>query len=545
MRIAAACILVFVTASVHGADGAWSHVSRDALRSHVEFLADDLLEGRGTATRGYDLAAAYVAAQFRQYGMKHAGDQDTYFQSVPLIEATPVLPGSSARLVTDDATIDFEYGTDYLPSADFTSASSTLTAPLVFAGYGIVAPELNHDDFANIEVEGRIAVIVSGAPAAFPNNQRAYYSSRLRKWSTLAEKGAVGLITISSLVDARRYPWERVVAMSWAPQMRWLGPDGEPQDAFQELKLRFHFKQESAAALFESAPASLDEVLAAADAGEPQGFELPGMMTLSATTGLRTTESANVVAVLEGADPNLRDEYVVVTAHLDHLGRGPSVEGDSIYNGAHDNAVGVAMLLEMARALDAARSRPKRSILFAAVTAEEKGLLGSGFLANALKEQGHKVVANINIDMPLTLARTRDFVAFGAEHSTLGNVARAAAGAEGFRLSPDPTPEEVVFVRSDQFSFVRHGIPALMLHVGSEPRDANLDLVDLRRTFFQEHYHRPSDDTALPIDYAATAELTRIHLRIVLEVANGTRPRWKRGDFFGETFGSADAAGKS
>lgn len=530
-------LFAFASSLVHAAEnGAWKHVSADALRGHVEFLADDLLEGRAAATRGYDLAATYVAAQFRQYGLTPAGDANTYLQNVPLIEATPVLPGSSARLVLDEHTIEFEYGTDYLPSADFSSASSTLTAPLVFVGYGIDAPELSFNDFEHIEVEGRIAVVISGAPATFPNNQRAYYSSSYQKLSTLTEKGAVGAIIIDSLVDAQRVPWERRVGMSWAPQMRWVGADGQPQDAFPELKLRFYFKQESAAALFEHAAVSLDDALTAADRGEPQGFELPGMMTLSTTTGLRRSESPNVVALVAGTDAQLSNEYVVVTAHLDHLGRGPSVEGDSIYNGAHDNAVGVAILLESARAIRNARVRPKRSILFAALTAEEKGLLGSAFLAHSLREQDKVVVANLNIDMPLTLARTHDFVAFGAEHSTLGAAARSAANAEGLRLSPDPMPEEVVFVRSDQFSFVRHGAPALMLHGGMKARDKSIDLGELRRTFFEEHYHRPSDDTALPIDYEAAADLTRIQLRILLDAANGARPRWQRGDFFGETF---------
>ncbi len=519
-------------------DAPWHLVSADALQGHVEFLASDLLEGRAAATRGYDLAATYVAAQFRQYGLTPAGDADTYLQHVPLIEATPVLPGSSARLVRDSDTIEFEYGTDYLSQADFSSASSTLTAPLVFVGYGIEAPELSFNDFEHVDVEGRIAVVISGAPATFPNNQRAYYSSLLKKLSTLTEKGAVGVIMIDSLVDARRLPWERRVAMSWTPQMRWIGADGQPQDAFPAIKLRFHFNQESAAALFEQASASLEEVLAAADRGEPQGFELPGMMTLSATTGLRRTESANVVAMIEGSDPQLKNEYVVVTAHLDHLGRGPSVEGDAIYNGAHDNAVGVAILLETARALTAAHIQPKRSIMFAALTAEEQGLLGSSFLVHSLREQGRTVVANLNIDMPLTQARTYDIVAFGAEHSTLGAAARRAAAAEGLRLSPDPQPEEVVFVRSDQFSFVRHGIPALMLHSGIQPRDESIDLLALRRAFFAEHYHRPSDDMALPIDYEAAADLARVQLRVLLEAANGPRPRWRRGDFFGEVFGA-------
>lgn len=541
MRIALALISSLAASLALAADaGPWNRVSSDALRGHTEFLADDLLEGRAAATRGYDLAAAYVAAQFRQYGLKPAGDAGTYFQHVPLVEATPVLPGSSARLVLENDTTDFEYGTDYLPSADFSSASSTLTAPLVFAGYGIEAPELDHNDFEHIDIEGRIAVILSGAPAKFPNNQRAYYSSTLHKATTLSQKGAVGTITIQSLVDAKRMPWERVVAMSWAPQMRWLDAEGNPQDAYPDLKLRFLFKQESAAALFEQASMSLADALEKADAGEPQGFDLPGMMTLSATTGLRRTESTNVIGILEGSDTSLRHQHVVVTAHLDHMGRGSSVEGDSIYNGAHDNAVGIAMLLEMARALDAARVKPKRSIVFAAVTAEEKGLLGSAYMAHVAEQQGQSIVANINIDMPLTLARTHDFIAFGAEHSTLGATARNAAAAEGFRLSPDPMPEEVVFVRSDQFSFVRRGIPALMLHAGGEPRDSTIDLAALRRAFFEEHYHRPSDDLSHPIDYAAAADLTRVHLRILMEAANGSRPRWKRGDFFGEKFGRTE-----
>jgi hypothetical protein len=511
-------------------------VNEDALKGHVEFLAHDLLEGRAAATRGYDLAAAYVASQYRQYELTPDGDDGTYLQTVPLIEATPVLPGSSARFVLEDATVDFEYGNDYLPSADFFSASSTLTAPLVFAGFGIAAPELGHDDFANVDVDGRIAVIVSGAPAKFPNNQRAYHSSMLRKLTTLTEKGAVGLIVVDSLSDEKRTPWERTVAMSWAPQMRWLDEQGAPQDAYPEIKLRFRFKKEAAARLFEQAQRPLDEVLQAAEEGEAQGFELPGMLTLSATTGLRRTQSVNVLGLIEGSDPKLKNERVILTAHLDHMGRGSSVEGDSIYNGAHDNAVGIAIMLEVARALRVSRVKPQRSIVFAAVTAEEKGLLGSAYLAKHALDAQQLIVANLNIDMPLPFARTSDFVAFGAEHSSLGGAARTAANAQGLKLSPDPMPGEVVFVRSDQFSFVRHGIPALMLHSGMQPRDTTIDLGAMRAKFFSSDYHQPSDDLSLPIDYGSAADLTRLHLRILLDAANGTRPRWNRGDFFGETF---------
>jgi hypothetical protein len=222
------------------ANGApWDAIRPSAIRAHVEFLASDLLEGRAAASRGHDIAAAYVAAQFRQSGLIPAGEADTFFQPVPLLEATPVLPGSSAEWVFGGDSHAFEYGIDYLPSADFESASSTLSAPLVFAGFGIEAPELQHDDFANIDVKGRIAVVLSGAPAKFPDHQRAYYSWPQRKAVTLIEHGAVGVIHVDSLEDSRRIPWERRVAMSWTPQMRWLDEQGEPQDTFPQLKLQF------------------------------------------------------------------------------------------------------------------------------------------------------------------------------------------------------------------------------------------------------------------------------------------------------------------
>jgi hypothetical protein len=539
MRICFALLLFAVVASGRAAErGPWTSVQADAIRGHVEFLANDLLEGRAAASRGYDIAAAYVAAQFRESGLQPAGDDGAYFQSVPLLEATPVLPGSSAQVVRDDGAHMFEYSTHYLPSADFTSASSTLTAPLVFAGFGVNAPELGYDDFERIDVTGRIAVVFSGAPAKFPHDQRAYYSWTQKKWTTLIERGAVGLITVDSLVDAQRVPWERSVAMSWTPQMRWLDADGKPQNAYPELKLRFRFNHEAARRLFEGAPLDLDQALTAAEAGEPQGFELRGMMTMSATTGLRRTESANVLAVLRGVDPELRNEYVVLTAHLDHLGRGAAVNGDSIYNGAHDNAVGVGALLEIARALQASDVKPRRSIVFAAVTGEEKGLLGSDYYMSRMQASDGRVVANINIDMPMVFARLRDFVALGAEHSSLGALARNAAAAFGYRLSKDAAPEEVSFIRSDQFSFIRQGVPAIAINGGYQARDGKTDIPALMKQFRETHYHQPSDEADLPMDYATVADLARIDLRIALDAANATRPHWNRGDFFGEKFGS-------
>lgn len=525
-------------------DAPWTVVRAEAIRSHVEFLASDLLEGRAAASRGYDIAAAYVAAQFRQCGLKAAGSAESFYQSVPLLEATPVLPGSSVELLVNSKTRSFEYGTHYLPSADFTSASSTLSAPLTFVGYGIAAPELNHDDFASVDLQGRIAVIFSGAPSQFPHNQRAWYSSSSTKFAALIEHGAVGAVIVDSAQNARLFPWERTVAMSWTPQMRWLDEDGKPHNAFEQLKLRFHFNHDAAAQLFEGAQHSFEEVLAVAEAGDPQAFELPGLLTLAATTGLRRTESMNVIASRPGSDPRLKNEYVVITAHLDHLGRGAAVNGDSIYNGAQDNALGVGILLEMARALNASGARPRRSIIFAAVTAEEKGLLGSDYFVQrppmfpAQSGQGGAVVANINIDMPLLFAPTLDFVALGEGHSSLGALARVAAANQGYRLSPDPAPEQIGFVRSDQFSFIRQGIPSIILMGGYKSRDKRTDVARLQHDFLEHNYHQPSDDPTLPIDYATAADLARINLQIAVDAANATaRPRWKSGDFFEQQFG--------
>ncbi len=536
---------VLLNATMAGAAEPASLVRPEAIRGHVEFLASDLLEGRATASRGYDIAAAYVAAQFRQANLKPPGDAESFFQTVPLLEATPVLPGSSAELVVDKRTHTFEYGTHYLPSADYLSASSTLTAPLTFAGFGIDAPDLGYNDFADIDLAGRIAVIFTGAPAQFPHTQRAYYSSTYTKFPQLIERGAVGVVTISSTQDENLFPWERVVAMSWTPQMRWLDETGQPRNAYEQLKLRFRFDQKAGTRFFDGAPKDFHAALAAADAGEPQAFDLPGLLTMSATTGLRRTESDNVVAAATGTD--LRNEIVVITAHLDHLGRGSAVNGDSIYNGAQDNALGTGILLEMARALNASGIKTRRTIVFAAVTAEEKGLLGSDYLAQHPSFVGGTIIANINIDMPMLFAPTLDMVALGEPHSSLGAAARNAAGSQGYRLSPDPAPEQVAFVRSDQFSFIRQGIPAIVLSGGYQPRDKQIDVAAMRSEFLEKRYHQPGDDTAGPIDYSTAADLARINLRMAVEVANApTRPRWKNGDFLGRAFTrkAADSSGK-
>jgi hypothetical protein len=535
-RLAPSLFLMF--AAVAGtAFAVAGEVRPNAIRAHVNFLADDLLEGRAAGSRGHELAAAYMAAQFLQLGLAPGGDDGNFTQIVHLLEATAVLPGSAAELNRDRESISFDYGRDYLPAADYLASTSTVTAPLAFVGFGVTAAELDYDDLAQLDIRGRIAVAFSRAPAKFPADQRAYYSWTGEKYANLIRRGAVGLITIDLPEQAARLPWERRVAMSWMPQMRWLDSDGQATDAYPELKLRFSFNADAAAKLFAGADRSLDAAFAAASASEPQAFYLPGLLTLSATTGLRRTESSNVLGILRGSDPRLKDEYIIVTAHLDHLGRGAAVNGDTIYNGAQDNAVGLAILLETARTMAQMETKPRRSIIFAAVTAEEKGLLGSDFFAQHPTVPKKTIVADLNIDMPLPLAPVSNLIAFGAEHSSLGPIAQRAAEASRYRLTPDPEPDEVHFIRSDQFSFIRQGIPALALRTGNRARDGRTDIAALKRDYIDNRYHQPADDLSQPMDFAGAADLADIYARILVEVGNApTRPKWNRGDFFGQKF---------
>lgn len=505
---------------------AWNRVSRAGLQAHTEFLASDLLEGRAPGSRGHELAAAYVAAQFRQFGLASLHGND-YAQPVPLLEAVAVLPGSSAVLRRGDEQIKFEYGSDFLPSADFFASSSTLSGPLSFVGFGINAPELRYDDFADIDLQGRIAVILPGAPARFNAVQRAYYGALPEKYANVIRRGAIGLI-VAETPDADA-PWEKRIAMSWMPEMRRID-DGQPVDAFPELKLRFSFSSEAAAKLFAEPARNFEQVLAAAAEGEPQGFELPGTLTLTATTGLRRTESDNVIGVLRGSDPKLKNEFVVLTAHLDHLGRGSAVNGDSIYNGAHDNAVGVAMLLETARALAAMNVRPKRSIVFAAVTAGDKGGLGADFLIHQGDLARESIVANIDLDTPLPLARSMDVAASGAEHSSLGSTAAEVTKALGFGFAFE---ERAEVLDEDSAVFMREGIPSLSLKSGNRARIRKDPLRNAKREFMENHYRLPSDEVGVAIDYAAAADLTAVNVRLAYAIADdAARPYWYRTSIF-------------
>lgn len=508
------------------------------IEADVSFLADDLLEGRSAGTRGYDLAALYVANRYRALGLAPAGDGGSYFQAVPLLEGRREREGAAFVVRRGDGELAFEFERDFLPGINYSAGTHAVTAPLVFVGQAVHAPELGHDDFEGVDVRGKIAVYFSGAPSGFPDTQRAFHASGRQKLEALAARGAVGAVTLGNPVDEAKYPWARGARNWQMPGMRLLDEDGAPVDAFPGIRATASLGVHAARRLFEDAPMDAEEVFARREAGTLESFDLPGQATLSGRTTLARFESSNVVGLLPGSDPALAAEHVVFTAHLDHVGIGAEVDGDAIYNGAFDNALGIAVMLEAANELLAGPA-PRRSMLFVAVTAEERGLLGAEYFATRPTVSG-PLVANINMDMPVFLADVTDVVPIGIEHSTLEADVRAAADALGISLTPDPKPEEVVFVRSDQYAFVRRGIPAVYLDAGIKARSPDVDALALYEDFLTGHYHQPSDETDLPIHYPSAARLAQLNAAIGRRVGDADdRPRWKDGDFFGRTFGQA------
>jgi Peptidase family M28/PA domain len=509
-----------------------AEVSPATLDAHLRFLADDSLEGRGTGTRGYDLAARYVAACFTKFGLKPSGTR-AYLQPVSfrraraLEESSLVLDGSRGRR-------ELVHERDYIPVPDYLRSSTQVAAPVVLVGFGITHPARGYDDYQAVDARGKIVVVLTGGPASFPPTERAHYSSAREKNENAVRHGAVGALVVRT--QDQTFPWDRLVRQARAGGMRWLDSSGKPRDVYPELQGIAVLSDSGAEMLFEGAPRSLAEVLAAAKAGTPPAFDLPTRATIRTLSMHERLESPNVAGLLPGSDPRLRDEVLVFSAHLDHLGIGEPVRGDSIYNGALDNASGSAALLEIARAFSSLPHPPRRSVLFLAVTAEEMGLLGSDYFAQHPTVPIEKIVADINIDGLSILYPLRQMVPLGAEHSTLDATVRSVAQKTGIELGPDPFPQEVFFIRSDQYSFVRRGVPSLFLFMGLRS-DSGVDASARFREWLATRYHTPQDDLSQPMDLQAGSRHAQVAFLVGLEVANADeKPVWKPGDFFGTMF---------
>jgi len=519
-------------------EAALGEIRPEAIDHHIRVLADDSLEGRAPGTRGFSGAAQYVETSLSALGLDPAGIDGTYQQPVPLRESLVIEEGSGMRISSPSGVEELGYGVDFYLSPDPLRETVTVSeAAVAFVGYGVSAPGLGYDDYADIDVEGKIVAYLTGAPPAFPSNERAYYSSGATKQSEAVARGAVGILSFTYPGDPR-FRWEVNLARSKRGSFAWLDDDGNPNRGNLAILGSASLNHPAARALFAGAPQPIEEAFSAAAESTPQAFDLATRVSIGTTSSHRRVDSWNVIARLEGSDPLLRDEHVVYVAHVDHFGIGVEVDGDAIYNGAHDNASGTSIVLEIARAFTSLPTRPRRSVLFLIATAEEWGLLGSDYFVENPTVPRSSLVANFSLDMPFLFHPLRDIVPYGAEHSTLASPVRAASEHLGLAIGPDPIPEQVLFIRSDHFSFVRRGIPALFIKSGFETGDPNLDGGAINTAFRQNLYHTPFDEVDQGFDFEAGAAHARVNFLTGYIIAQETaRPTWNPGDFFGELFG--------
>jgi hypothetical protein len=505
-----------------------SRASVDSLEADLRFLADDLLEGREAGTRGYDLAALYVAQRFRALGLQPGGEEAGYFQAVPMLEYAP---GPQSEVSIGD--IDLVAGEDYLVSPTSKGESIDISAPLIFGGMCFASEREGRDDFEGIDLSGKIVACMRGAPKYLNSEERAHYGATQAE--RISERGAIGVIVVYTPSFEKVLPFERLARMLDASfsRMTWLEDDGTPYSPAPNVQAAAILSLAGAEKLFRGTGQPWDEILEAAESeqGDVRPTDLGVDARLRIGSRHRNVTSHNVVGIVPGSDEDLADEYVVLMAHLDHVGIKPTEEADDdeIYNGAMDNASGISALLEVARLLRDAP--PKRSVLFIALTAEEKGLNGSDYFARNPTVPRDRMVAAVNLDMPILTYDFTDIVAFGAERSTLYEPVREAAEAHGLMLSPDPMPDEGIFTRSDHYNFVKQGVPSVYL----KPGFANGG-EQAQNEFRTTHYHEASDEVDL-VNLDALRRFTEVKADIARNIANlPERPVWNPGDFFGETF---------
>jgi Zn-dependent M28 family amino/carboxypeptidase len=505
-------------------------VTAPALAAHVRFLADDLLEGRGAGSRGDELAMKYVAAEYERLGLEPAGDAGTYFQRFDIVGlhtktiSPPTFRGAKGTMKLDAATSVVAAGRQR-------DSARISDADVIFAGYGITAPEQKWDDFKDVDVRGKVIMVMNNDPendpALFAGKTRLYYGRWTYKYEEAARKGAAGCIIIHTTPSAG-YPWQ-VVQTSWNGEDFELPDAGEPR-----LDAKMWATEDAARQLAFLGGQNLDELRARAERRDFRPVPLGVKVSVELKTEVRRLKTANVLGLLRGGDPKLAGEMLVYSAHHDHLGLREAKNGDSIYNGALDNASGVSALLVAAQALARAEPRPRRSILFAAVGVEESGLLGSQYLCEHPPVPAGRITANLNIDGANIWGRTRDlgFVGFGK--STLDDLVAALAREQGRVLKPEAFPERGHFYRSDQFSFARIGVPAIYLDHGIDyvgrPADWGKQRVD---EYLSQHYHQPSDQIDTSGNFDGAVDDVRLLVAAGLRIADAAAPpAWRPGDEF-------------
>lgn len=514
-------------------------IRANAIQAHLEFLADDALEGRHTGSRGFDLAARYVRAQFMSFGLESGVANGSYFQPIALRQTEVDAAGTSLAISSGGHEKRLTYGQDFILMDTHAHTSDSVSGQVVFVGYGVTAPEFHYDDYAGVDARGKVVAVLSfEAPALLPATERAYYMDSQVKCEIARDHGAIGIIEIRTPDLEQKFPWGFMLreAKIGFNSMRWLD---RPDHAFgiaDQIRADAYLNRSGSAALFEGESETLDSVFTLAKEGKMHSFPMHKTVSIRYKARHTAVNSVNVVGVLPGSDPTLSREFVVFTAHLDHLGIGPAVDGDNIYNGALDNAAGSSVMLEVARWFANLPKAPARSVAFVALTGEEENLLGSSAFANQSPVAG-TIIADVNVDGGAFTVPVKDVVAYGAEHSSLGLIARQAAGQVGVELSADPFPDEGSFVRSDQYSFVRTGVPSLYIDLGLKSETPSIDAVAEMKKWLVTIYHSPKDDSSQPIQYENSARFTRFAALVTYYIAmNRSRPTWNANDFFGKRF---------
>lgn len=512
--------------------GQSQQVSGDRIKAHVRYLSSDLLEGRGVGTRGGQLTEEYIATQLAVVGAKTAGADRTYFQKVPMI-GVHTLPDSQLSAVKDGKTVNFKWQDEFVGATHRQQPEVDFQADAIFVGHGIINEKEKWDDYKGVDVRGKLVVVFTnepqpGNPEVFQGRTLTYAGRWIYKFEEAERRGALGCLIIHTTPTAG-YGWE-VVRNSWSkedPQMR-LEANSKP------LAFAGWLTQNSGEKLLALSGHTVDELLKAADSPEfrpiPLGLTVRGALKAK----IRQIESRNVLAILPGSDPKLRDEYVLFSAHWDHLGIALPINGDAIYNGAIDNATGIAAVLETARVFGALRQAPRRSILFAFWTAEESGLRGAEYYSRHPLFPAAKTAVNINYDALFPSARTKDVVVSAAERTSLWPTVQEAAGRFQLELTPDPRPEQGSYYRSDHFMLARIGIPAFRVGLGSRIYGKPDSFADAEfADYNSKRYHQPSDEFREDWDFSSLEHAARFGFTIGLNVANQeAMPRWNPGDEF-------------
>ena len=515
------------------AQQAMNSIDAEKIRATVKYLADDKLEGRGTGQKGGDMAADWIAQQFKSYGLQPAGDNGTFFQNIKFYGITTDQKNTQYAFVPKSGgPITLKFADDYVATDETHSDKSVINAPLVYVGYGINAPEYQWDDYKGVDLKGKVLLMLVNEPPSddpnfFKGKALTYYGRWTYKYEEAARRGAVGAILVHK-TEMASYPWE-VVRNSWGGESSFLQNEKDPK-----LKSAGWIQLAVARKLAQAAGKDLDTLMKDAASRSFKPVELPVTVKETIVSKVRPFSSRNVIAKVAGSDSKLKDQAIIYTAHYDHLGIHPNEPGDNIYNGAADNATGCGILLELARAYSSAKEKPKRSVLFASVIAEEQGLLGSKYLGEHPPVPAHNISLDLNYDDIQPLGEPQQIVVSGAERTTIYPVVEKEAKEFEMSIQPDDRPEAGHYYRSDHFSMARVGVPAFSVNEGPLFKGHNLAWGEEKeRDYVAHRYHQPSDEYKEDMDFTADAKVAKFGFALGWEVANGAElAGWQPGDEF-------------